>query len=154
MKTERLQPLHSVTEETFQSLAFMFSMGPDESEPAGPLPAITAVSVAFAGPFGGRVLLGVCDEMLPSLAGNMLGLEDGQSATVEQQHDALKELVNVICGNLLPAIAGSTEVFHVHPPQVVQPKPAEGEGLDLSGASATAALTLDSGLAQVALFLE
>lgn len=152
MKTELVQPLQQVAEETFQSLAFMFSMGPDESGPAQAPGAITAVSVAFAGPFGGQVVLWVTDDMLPPLAGNMLGLDDGEAATAEQQHDALKELLNVICGNLLPAIAGCQEVFNVRTPQVVQPKPAEAP--DFSGAAAVAALTLDSGMAQVALYLE
>lgn len=151
MNTQLTEPLQQVAEETFQSLAFMFSMGEDEVGGAA-AGEITAARVAFAGPFCGQVALWVSDDMLPALAGNMLGLDDGQTATPDQQHDALKELLNVICGNLLPVIASKTDVFNVRPPMLVTPKPVERP--DFSAANARVSLNLDSGSAEVALFLE
>lgn len=109
------QTMLGVIEETFASLAFMF---PVESEAAAaPAPeAMEHAMVEFSGPFGGTLLLSASSEMLEPLATNMLGLEDGERPSLEQTQDAFKELLNVICGNLLPAIASPREIFNVHQP--------------------------------------
>ena len=36
------------------------------------------------------------------------------------QYDALGEIANVICGNMLPCIAGSKEFFYVSAPKMVE----------------------------------
>ncbi|RPI62341.1 MAG: chemotaxis protein CheX [Planctomycetaceae bacterium] len=109
--------LAAVASETFETLAFMCPMGPDEtSDKSG---AVSAW-ITFAGPFGGAIKLLVAPEMLTELATNMLGLDDESGPpTREQQLDALKELLNVICGNLLPRVAGSEAVFNVAAPTIL-----------------------------------
>ena len=54
--------------------------------------------------------------MLAELTENMLGLDMGEETAIETQHDAMKELANVVCGNVLPGIAGTTAVFNVAAP--------------------------------------
>ena len=73
------------------------------------------VSVGYRGTWQGRVVIRIYGEVLPALTANMLG-EEGMPG-VQLQRDALGEVANVICGNLLPAIAG-TEVFDLEPPRV------------------------------------
>jgi hypothetical protein len=75
-----------------------------------------AVSVEFEGPFSGKLLLRVCGGLLPIITTNMLGEEKVPSKKL--QYDALGEVANVICGNMLPAIGGSKHVFHVSAPKV------------------------------------
>jgi len=75
-----------------------------------------AVSVDFEGPFSGKLLLRVCGGLLPTIAANMLGEEKAPSETL--QHDALGEIANVICGNMLPAVGSSKHVFHVSSPKI------------------------------------
>ena len=53
------------------------------------------------------------------LATNMLGLDDNSEISEEEQQDAFKEMLNVICGNLLPAIAGDREEFAIGSPTVL-----------------------------------
>lgn len=77
-----------------------------------------AVSVEFKGPFSGNLLVKVCGELLPILTANMLGEEDVPPKSL--QYDALGEIANVICGNLLPCIAGSKDFFHVGAPKMVK----------------------------------
>ena len=55
---------------------------------------------------------------IPIIAANMLGEEDAPSKTL--QYDALGEIANVICGNMLPGIAGSNDVFHVSAPKMAE----------------------------------
>jgi hypothetical protein len=75
-----------------------------------------AVSVDFEGPFSGKLLLRVSGGLLPIIATNMLGEQKIPSKAL--QHDALGEIANVICGNMLPAVGGSKHVFHVGAPQI------------------------------------
>jgi len=113
--------LWHVAEDVLGKLAFMFSYpddemaGADESKPPD-VPVTTCVS--FKGPFEGSLLMHVSPMILPELAGNMLGLDDEETAGEEEQYDALKELINVICGNLLPEIAGKQALFKVGVPRI------------------------------------
>jgi len=62
----------------------------------------------------------------------MLG--DEYACTVEAQHDALGELGNVICGNVLPAVAGAAATFSLQPPRLVDPAQATTAGCEVAGA--------------------
>src|SRR5512136_311977 len=76
-----------------------------------------AATVRFRGPINGGLTVLLCGQLLSAIAANMLGEES--SPSVEQQHDALREVANVICGNMLPLIAGTKPVFNVDLPQVI-----------------------------------
>lgn len=73
-----------------------------------------AVSVSFNGPLSGRLVLRASSEILPGVAENMLGADGEYPLAV--QRDALGELANVICGNLLPMIGGAESVFVLSAP--------------------------------------
>jgi hypothetical protein len=137
--------LYDVGAETLGALALMSLVPEDEAPATGPLP-LRAAAVAFSGPFSGELVVRASAEMLPHLAANMLGLEEPSAASTDHQEDALKELANVICGNLLPAMAGTEPVFRVGVPRVL--------AVDESAAgppSATARLFLDVGRVELAL---
>src|SRR5512136_617301 len=111
--------LASVAETTLAELAFIFSM-PDDEAVRHVSPALVASAVDFVGPFSGTLAVAVSANMLPVIASNMLGLdEEGGSPTPEQERDALKELANVLCGNLLPALAGTEAIFKIEAPEAV-----------------------------------
>lgn len=109
--------LYRVTEEVLEQLAFIFSF-PEEDRPPIRGPEAIGARVSFDGPFAGALHLRVSRDIGPELAGNMLGVE-AEETTPEQRTDAVKELINVICGNLLPAIAGKRAVFNVDPPALL-----------------------------------
>ncbi len=144
------QHLTEVAEAMFESLAFLIQM-PEEFCQEELSPAIAA-TVTFSGPFCGAVMVAASDGMLEELAANMLGLE-GDAPTDEQQTDAFKELLNVVCGNLLPAIAGSEAVFHVDAPRLLGTCDIP-EALDELPLSARTSLLLDAGRAELALYIE
>lgn len=140
--------LARVTEETFASLAFMLSMG-SQDPPPEPAPEAWRAAVRFEGPFAGTVELTVMPEMLVPLAGNMLGLEGDAPPTPAEQADALRELLNVICGNLLPELAGTEAVFHVEAPRLLGRDDRAERALPRV---ASCHMELDSGLAWVSLY--
>jgi len=115
MPSTTVQSLSRATTATFEELALLFpehELSPEQA--AAPLDV--AVSVEFRGPLRGRLVLRASSVILPSIAANMLG--EGASREPPLQRDALGEIANVICGNLLPAIAGGEAVFHLSAPYV------------------------------------
>ena len=148
MKDKLDEILRSTAERTFESLAFMLTM-PEAHDGAGQAAAAGA-SVRFSGPLDGELIVRVCESVLQELAANMLGLEGGSEARDEDRIDALKELTNVMCGNLLPEIAGPAAEFKVSAPsRLAEGKP--GSRGDREPA-ARARLRLDAGTAEVVLF--
>jgi len=115
------QQLHSAlaqaTTSTFEELALLVVTVPDAPAAAGaaePRPPC-GVRVDFAGPWGGSVVVRVAEAVLDAAAANMLGIPAAPDAPARR--DALGELANVICGNVLPAVAGRTAVFALQAPR-------------------------------------
>ena len=109
---------------TFEELGFICpTLKLDQQQCAAPLEAV--VSVRFEGPFCGRLELKLYGNLLLTLVANMLGEDETQPEC--QQHDALREIANVVCGNLLPAVAGSRGVFNLGTPQVLGAAASSGK---------------------------
>lgn len=136
--------LLDVLETTCETLAFMFPVPPPDQgtdEPA------TGVRVRFEGPISGCLALAAPDGMLSSLAANMLAV-DPSDVTDEQRLDALKELCNVVCGNLLPRLVGPVPVFHVGTPE------REPDAVAHDAEALTACTWLEEGWVQATLTVE
>ncbi len=119
-------------------MAFLFAEGePTELQAAAPLD--TAVAVAFRGAVLGELVLEVSSNLLPDITVSMLGVEG--VASDDEQRDALGELANVICGNLMPTVAGARAVISLEAPRAVQ----VGE----RGAAVTATTLFGVGAGQV-----
>lgn len=147
METNLKKVMHQSAARIFEEICFMFE-APELEEEQTEAKVEAAVSVDFHGPVEGSIIIKVYEGMLSAIAANMLGEED---TSKQQQLDALGEIANVICGNALPLIAGSKEVFHVDAPQII-------EVSDLSDKSrkdpvAEAQVVLDQGKADLMLYI-
>jgi CheY-specific phosphatase CheX len=91
-------PLATASTATFEALGLLL---PDAEPSAEQLaaPLARGVRVTFAGPFAGALTVRVSDDVAAALAANMLGVDvvDGDGML----RDALGEIANVICGNVL-----------------------------------------------------
>ncbi|MBN1594331.1 response regulator [candidate division FCPU426 bacterium] len=125
--TEKL--LRDVAQEVFENLVFMTIAPPEENSAQSG--QTRWVQVAFGGPFSGTMFLGMTQDLVPELTADMLGVE-AKALNVEQQKDALAELANIICGNLLARLAGSKPVFEMSAPMMmstnIQGARPEGNG--------------------------
>lgn len=141
--------LRQAAEEVFESLAFILPLTPDEAAAGEPSDAQAPVraGITFEGPFGGSMVLDVAPGILPALASNMLAEPE---PTAQQQHDALKETLNVICGNLLPRISTPREIFHVGAPALLGAEPFVPVGQRAGEVD----LALDAGRSRLALYVE
>ena len=110
-------------------------------------------SIHFSGHFDGDLFLETSCDLLPVIGMNMLGLDDENSLTHEEQKDAFRELLNVICGNLLPAFAGDKAVFNIDGAEIHSdtsiPETFEGQA-----PLANAHFGLEVGHAKLALFID
>ncbi len=145
MENKPKKALHLAALRIFEDVCFMFEAAEleeafkDQKEEA-------EASVEFSGPIGGRLLIKVSSSLLLSIAENMLGEE---APTKKQQLDALGEIANIICGNILPSIYGSKEVFKVASPKIEK----TGPQADKEEPAAEVSIILDSGRVELALYV-
>lgn len=142
--------LMSSTVMTFEDMGFFFAM-PELEEKHREAGFEGASEVSFSGPFGGRLTVSLYGRMMGTLAANMMG--EDEPPPIKEQQDALGEVTNVICGNVLPKVGGSREIFYISAPRYVDDadllgKPQEGES------AVQVSVPLDDGRADVTLFLK
>ena len=148
--------LSSVAEETLGELAFLFSFSDEETDLV-PLDDAVAASISFSGPLSGFLVIVVPIRVLPGLTENMLGLDDEEKATLDQQYDALKETINVICGNVLPDISGKQALYDMGTPKMITERAAIRESLrkeDRPELTSSVSLILENGQCDLFLFVD
>ena len=149
MNGKHREALQLTAELVMEQMAFLLPMPPDDAAEAEPDDARLHAAITFDGPFGGELLMSISQGVLPELACNMLGLM-GEEPTAQQQHDAVKELLNVVCGNLLPEIASPQDVFNVHPPRILADPPAQ----PAAAPDSQAEVCFDTGRASLWLYVD
>lgn len=141
------ETLTTIGKQVLEMMAFAFEM-PSQDKPAVGEDTLRA-TVGFNGPVRGTFSLTLPRALLPELVANMLGKDEGAVLPEQQQYDALGELANVICGNLVQAMAGPLLTFRLDSPQIdLNPTPTG------TGAASTACIMLESGWAELALDVE
>lgn len=142
--------LYQAASLTFEELGLLFAAPEDDALDEGaPLcAAAQTASVAFAGPFEGRLVVSLSEGLLPVIAANMLG--EQEPPTLEQQQDALGEIANVISGNALPRVAGAKTIFHLAAPQLGAGTPTHAAETLLAQVS----VPLEEGAAGLQLFVD
>ncbi len=97
----------------FEQLGFLLP-DPEPPELTGPL---VGVRVSFEGPTRGAVVVCGDEALLHALSMNMLGVDEPPTEAL--QLDALGEMANVICGNVVPETQDPTAVFRLSAPEPV-----------------------------------
>lgn len=118
MSKEHFEVLGRVFCSVLERMAFMFG----EAAEAGDLPDTVAdpvkASISFEGPIRGTLLLAIPREMCSEVAANSLGMDAGDPEAVSRGEDAFKELINVLCGNVLTEVAGDEVIFDLSIPEM------------------------------------
>jgi len=143
--------LSNVGADVIESLALMFLIPPEDAEDI-PTEPKTTVSVSFSGPVEGVLLLHITEQALQELASNMLGMDSQQPPTPEHELDAIKELGNVVCGNILPEIAGKKAICHVDAPVLLECQANEQTAQELKP-KGSAKLFFDNGQLELELYI-
>jgi len=149
------QALFHFAEMAFGEMGFMLTV-PQEELASIPedIKWLHGCQVDFTGPFNGKIFLLATDHIVEPLTLNMLGLmsPDELPPGVDTT-DSLKEMANVICGNILPAIAGDDAVFDIGGPEITD-TPAIPESIAGLKHIACRTLPVEEGFIRVAFFVD
>ena len=141
--------LAEVGAQVLENLAFMYLV-PGLEEEQGVEEREVCATVRFEGPFAGCLSIKVPEQTLVEVANNMLGADEDHPCSEEQKFDALGELANVICGNLVASLGKGEDVFNLGKPQV-SASGAEAEPVQAQGPASVTRLTLEQGWAELRL---
>jgi chemotaxis protein CheY-P-specific phosphatase CheC len=104
--------------DVFESLSFMFGEAIDLDEVDSESGSFINVSISYKGDRAGAIILIVSAETAKILAYNILGIdEDEEDLPFESSMDALKELLNTICGQFITSRFGDEPVFDLTVPE-------------------------------------
>lgn len=123
MRDQVQQSVGATFLEVVEQLTFMFG------EPAPKASLLDAdgdyvlAELSFTGDVTGTLSLAVPGECVPEIAANILGLEPEEMESSSMAPDSLGEMLNVICGHVIMAVAGNGADFRLGSPRVVAANP-------------------------------
>lgn len=147
MNEEWNAALARAVRDVFETLCFMVPAPKASAPPDSQGASRVVLAVEFGGAGDGCLQLALSDSMVAKAASAMLG-EDGP-LELSEQHDAVRELANIVCGNVLPLVAGERAVFELASPRVLASHEPRPDG----GGDATASVRLDEGTVAASLWL-
>ena len=134
MQDQATQTLTTIFSEVLADLAFMFT----EQEPSEVVPGEgwLETTIGYSGTSTGVLRLRCAHEFSIQLAANLLGLDPDDAEIEHGAHDAVKEFMNIVCGQFTTAAYGIDDVFNLTIPQVVElsesPELQNGDEADAS----------------------
>lgn len=109
--------LMEVLNDVLERFAFMFVELSGNKELNDCNSPIYSTSIRFKGPESGSITFYAGKNFCAELAANILGT-DLENAPPDAEKDALKELTNVSCGELVAELYGETEVIDLTVPEL------------------------------------
>jgi CheY-specific phosphatase CheX len=113
MKTQIEKFLIESTVKTLEDLCFMYQE-PELKDAQENLPLEAAAEVKYrSDDFTGKLLIETRGGLFSAIATNILSNDD---ISDQQKKDALGEIANIICGNVVPSLGGGGREYKIDPP--------------------------------------
>ncbi len=103
-----------------EKLTFMFGEEEECSEIEVGTETWVESRIEFTGDVAGSLAVVVPASLQPEIAANILGLDAEGLDTKEVLDDALGEMLNVVCGHIIMAVAGQDSNFELDPPSITE----------------------------------
>lgn len=118
MQDQATKTLATIFSEVLADLAFMFT----EEEPGDVVPGTRwlETTIGYSGNSTGILRLRCPWGFSIHLAANLLGIDVGDDDIDKSAHDAVKEFMNIVCGQFLTAMFGTQELFSLTIPQSIE----------------------------------
>lgn len=114
MKTQIEKVLIESTVRTLEDLCFMYQE-PELKDAQENLPLEAAAEVKYrSDDFTGKLLIETRGGLFSAIATNILSNDD---PITQQKKDALGEIANIICGNIVPSLGGGGREYKIEPPR-------------------------------------
>lgn len=138
---------------TFERNCFMFPL--DESEVEDVVDAESALAnicsvVKFHGAAKGGTKVRTSNELMRALGANMLGID---RPNPQEKREALCEIANIICGNIVPVFSTESDICYLEPPKIVKCPSCSFEESS-NHKSETVCIYMDEGMAQIEVYYE
>ncbi len=117
MQTELQEKLTEVLTDVLEQFAFMFCEPTAPNPVPAPSGAMLRASMQFTGHSTGRLDVAAPQALAAEVAANALGIDEEEESAAAAD-DALRELLNIICGQILTAWAGEQPVFTLSIPHI------------------------------------
>ena len=116
MQTDTQDKLSKTFLDVVEQLTFMFGEPLPKSElDVDGVPFILA-AMKFEGDVQGELSVAVPEEITAEITANILGLDAEDIDPEEMKKDALAEMLNVVCGHVIMALAGTDANFKLFAP--------------------------------------
>ncbi|MBU0595985.1 chemotaxis protein CheX [Candidatus Bipolaricaulota bacterium] len=116
MQQQKSATLTAIFSDVLANLAFMFTDDEDSHSEANGV--WSEASIEYYGCVNGALRLVYPEAFAIELAANLLGTDPGCEDAESQAGDAVKELMNIVCGQLVTALHGTEAVFNLSIPRV------------------------------------
>lgn len=107
--------LKELFSEILANLAFMFT--DDEDTEASDQDAWLETSISYLGPNRGTLVFHCPQRFTQGLAANLLGIDPEAPQAEDQSEDAVKEFMNILCGQLVTQFFGSEDIYNLSIPE-------------------------------------
>ena len=115
MLQQKTPTLSTVLSEVLANLAFMFT--DDESAEPSPDDRWLETTISYRGPAKGTFRFRCPKNFSQLLAANLLGVDPQDEDAESKGEDAVKEFMNILCGQLVTSLHGTDDVFDLSIPQ-------------------------------------
>ncbi len=116
MQQQKTATLATIFSEILADLAFMFSEEDDTHLLTGE--EWLETSISYEGTVSGTLRFWCTRAFSVILASNLLGIDPDDEDAGFQASDAVKELMNITCGQFVTAVHGVDDVFELSIPQI------------------------------------
>lgn len=116
MKAQIEKKLMDAAVKTFEETCFMYIM-PELEDIQDKLPIDAVAEIKYRGNFTGKLVIEIRGGLLDAIAVNMLGQE---KPSLQQKQDALGEIANIICGNVIPALSSQGGEYKIESPSIIR----------------------------------
>jgi len=118
MQDQETATLATIFSEVLANLAFMFT----DEDIADPTPGNVwlETTIGYSGTAVGTLVLRCTEDFSTLLAANLLGADPNDDDTKLIGNDAVKEFMNIVCGQYVTAAYGTEEVFNLTIPKIVE----------------------------------
>jgi chemotaxis protein CheY-P-specific phosphatase CheC len=118
MKDARKEFLKTL-QATLEQFAFAFSEEDSGKSISNCSEPFIHACIMFSGSRDAAITLTAPEALCSAMAGNILGMEPDEVAE-DLRADTLKEIANIACGGLIPALFGDMEKFNIAIPSAVR----------------------------------
>lgn len=118
MRADLQDTVKKICFDVLEQLAFMFCEELEKTDIQNSDEDFLKATMVFSGHHGGAVDIIVPRQLTPALVYNILGMDEEDIIESDIAEDALKELLNTLCGRMLPALFTDVETFDLHPPEI------------------------------------